>query len=126
MLIQKVYVITKGAYSDYHICTITADPELAKRLAKIYSDDFNDAEIEEYRLNECNKRQLYGVVFDKHGNIVKIKADEYEIQKEEGIDTWSERDDDITFWVYAKDIDHAQKIAQDKRAEYIARKENIV
>lgn len=126
MLVQKVYVITKGCYSDYHICTITADPELAKRLVKIYSDDFNDAEIEEYKLNECNKRQLYGVVFDKHGNIVKIKADEYEPQREEGVDTWSESDDDITFWVYAKNIDYAEKIAQDKRAEYIAKKENVV
>lgn len=28
----KVYVITKGCYSDYHICAVTLDKEKAERL----------------------------------------------------------------------------------------------
>lgn len=31
---MKVYVITKGIYSDYHICAVAMDEEKAKVLGK--------------------------------------------------------------------------------------------
>lgn len=35
---MEIYVITKGTYSDYHICALTLDKEKAECLKKIYSD----------------------------------------------------------------------------------------
>lgn len=125
---EKVYVITKEDYSDYHICAVTADAELAKKLEKLYTGrlGFYQARIEEYTLDEFINRKCYGIVFDDDGSIIDMIADDYEIRKEDEIDTWSDPDDHIICWVFAKDIEHAQKIAQDKRAEYLAKKENIV
>lgn len=45
---MTVYVITKGAYSDYHICGVALDKEKAKFLKKVYSGSWEDAYIEEY------------------------------------------------------------------------------
>lgn len=33
---MKVYVITKGIYSDYHICGVALDKERANRLASFF------------------------------------------------------------------------------------------
>jgi len=79
-MVDKVYVITKGYYSDYHICAVTAEKKRAEELKKMYTDDYDAAKIEEYKLNECVERFLYGVVFDSNGNFVKIKADDYSRQ----------------------------------------------
>ena len=32
----KVYVITSGEYSDYHICAVTLDPKRAEKMKKFY------------------------------------------------------------------------------------------
>ena len=45
---MKVYAITKGSYSDYHIETIVTDPELARKLAIEFSDKYDTANVEEY------------------------------------------------------------------------------
>ena len=45
---KKLYAITRGDYSDYHICAITSDPERAKQLKLYYTNWHDEAEIEEY------------------------------------------------------------------------------
>lgn len=46
---QKIYVITAGEYSDYHICAVTTDPDRAEKLRKhYYSEGYEGAEIEEF------------------------------------------------------------------------------
>ena len=56
---MKVYVITKGYYSDYHICAVAVDRKRAEHLAKLYGSGRNDyAEIEEFDTDD--------VGFDKY------------------------------------------------------------
>lgn len=46
---QKIYVITAGEYSNYHICAVTTDPERAEKLRKFYfKESYDGAEIETY------------------------------------------------------------------------------
>ena len=52
---MKVYVITQGCYSDYHICAVATDEEKAKLLKKYYSCRDDIAEIEEYDTEEEHK-----------------------------------------------------------------------
>lgn len=57
---MKVYVITQGCYSDYHICAVTLDKDKAERLRKMYTAKescygycrSDDAEIEEYEADD--------------------------------------------------------------------------
>ena len=37
---KYVYVITKGQYSDYHICAVTMDKDRAERMRKLYNGDW--------------------------------------------------------------------------------------
>ena len=43
-----IYVITKGEYSDYHICAVATTYENAEYLRKMYCDSYQDAEIEAF------------------------------------------------------------------------------
>lgn len=45
---MKVYVITKGEYSDYSICGVSLDREEAENIAKKCTDRYSEAEVEEY------------------------------------------------------------------------------
>lgn len=126
---KKVYIITKGAYSDYHICAVAATKEIAEKLRKIYSDEYSwaDARIEEYDLNEAKDdvRVFYDVTFADG----KVSACFNEYGERESIqffkgNKW--QSDRLIVSVRARDEDHAIKIAQDRRAEYLAKKEGVV
>lgn len=122
--LEKVYVITKGDYSDYHICAVTLDKERAKKLAAMYGSRWYEARIEEYVLDEEKKLHKYGVTFDLQGAFKRFCADEYDIYDEGLIDDYNS-DETIIVWVKTKDEDHAIKIAQDKLAEYKAKKAGV-
>ena len=127
--IEKVYVITKGDYSDYHICAVTLDKERAQKLQKMYTDGINIAEVEEYIPNEAKPMMfLFGVEFYK-GQFIRFKADEYKFYDdgniEVSLDFYSDEWHDIV-WVEAADEDHALKIARDRLAEVKAKKAGIV
>lgn len=126
---DKVYVITKGNYSDYHICAVTLDKDRAQKLKKLYSDRRKNAEIEEYVPNEAKPMFMYGVEMDTSGKVLAFKADEYDLHD----DGYAEAEFDLdsnswrhVVWVNAKDEAHAVKIAQDRLAEYKAKKAGIV
>lgn len=52
---MKIYIITKGDYSDYHICNVTTDYQKAKRYKEAYSDKWGEARIEVYEDGEKEK-----------------------------------------------------------------------
>ena len=123
----KVYVITAGEYSDYHICAVTLDPDNAEWLRKFYNkDSYTGAFIEEYNTETAPERFKQGekrwrVSFDYRGD-------------EEFCQEWcdnigeyiSMRTDGTVFaYVWAKDKESAIKIAAERRAKYLAEKEGI-
>ena len=50
----KVYVITKGCYSDYRIEGVASTKSLAEKMAYLFSDRYEEADIEEYELDSFN------------------------------------------------------------------------
>lgn len=125
-----VYVITRGCYSDYCICAVSLDKEKAKKLAKMYCNLYDKAQVEEWEtdtvtdVNALNGRYPYSVTFypDDPPWVYK-QSYEYElftegIQEEYG----GQR---LYVNVYAPDDATALKIAAEKRAKYLAEKEGI-
>lgn len=120
---MKIYVITSGEYSSYHICAVATDPERADRLAEFYSTKYEPAEVEEYDTEDVpypiNDRKSYYVRFDKHGNVEIIY---------EGPMGW--RDEKVCLYansyvgtnVLAKDKKSAIKIAAERRAKFLTEK----
>ena len=119
---MKVYVVTQGSYSDYHISGVAIDRETAELIK---ARGYDDPEIEEYDTDDftpLKDRKPYRVGIPKAGAIsVKLieglpyapgKVFEYK---------WGHYVN-----VYAKDEDHALKIAFDKVAEYKAEKKGVI
>ena len=124
---QYVYVITKGRYSDYHICAVTMDNDRAERMKKLYSDRYDEAHIEKYVLDEAKTTGLvYYVEFENDASVA-IRMDEYtkydDCDNGPVVASWC---DPIRVYVRAKDEDHALKIAQDEYAKWKAEKAGIV
>lgn len=111
---MKIYVITKGDYSDYHICNVTTDYQTAKRYEEAYSDNWGDAHIEVYE-DGANGKERYCWSYSPVYNIATI--DEY--NEKERVKT-NMRGEIYTVTVYAPDEKRAIKKAQDMIAKYKA------
>lgn len=141
---MKVYVITAGVYSDYHICCVCIDRETAERRKKLFSDKYDEAEIEEFDTDEYEEfvkvdgqilrrdgKRLYQVVMDEYMDggrmIQRTKGREKEIRDYNMNETlWPSKSYYTTecgvyvpgtHWeltVYARDEKEALKIAYDR------------
>lgn len=125
---MKVYVITKGSYSDYHICAVATDPEEAEKLAKIYSDRWDDAEVEEYDTEEhpdwlCGRVPYEVTFFRRCGPSWSLWDSSCPFTP--AVDIYEGTSVEMKVRVYAPEVETALKIAQDKRAEYLAHRAGI-
>lgn len=124
----NIYVVTKGSYSDYHIITATTDEKLAYEIAKKFSDKYEEADVEIYEDAEIMLKPLYRVEFDKNGNIYDVSDEShngylYRKANKYQSNIWCPSG---YIYVTANNADHAVKIANEKRAEYLAREAGIV
>ena len=134
---MKVYVITKGAYSDYHICAVATDKKKAEILKKAFDDKdgWREACIETYETDQFiteieNGFKLYNCAL-KDGEDLSISTyledldymTDSDFRVKRFSKGWCAPGYGIKVW--AKDEDHARKIAADKIAEYKARKAGI-
>lgn len=126
--ILKIYVLTKGCYSDYHIITATTDYELAckikDRFDKINSEWSDEkVNIEIYEDAELYLKPNYFIRFDKQGNVVEA----YEDTSEYGYDRYSGLDVKGGYFttITTDNKESAIKIAAEKRAMFLAEKEGI-
>lgn len=138
---SKVYVVTSGEYSDYHIVGVTMDEEKAHRIADLLSEcDCDEAHVEEYDADEFEKQWkdetvIFRGCLDRHwGKSNPVYAFVTYEQNEKALDYplgvvshfRDKLNDFYKVYVRAKDREHAIKIAEDKIAEYRAQEEGIV
>ena len=68
---MKIYIVTKGSYSDYHICGVAVDLKEAERLQNINTDEWDMARIETYdTVDNC---EIEGWL--KHRYVFKFNTD---------------------------------------------------
>ena len=121
---MKVYVVTRGIYSDYQIITATTDEALAHKIAKKYSAGIRDederARVEVFENAEETLLPYWDISFNSEGSVSKIKL----IEKPSSIytDFYVRRDGSGYGGVFAPDCEAAIKIAAEKRAKALAEK----
>ena len=124
---MKVYVITQGAYSDYHICAVTLDEKEAERLRKVYDESYDRATVEEYETDgpEAKKgtdgRVPYHVHFGKGYTNYSMS---YKHPNDFTPRVFLGKSFD-TVDLFATDAEAAVKIAAEKRAQARAEREGI-
>lgn len=129
---MKIYIITKGDYSSYHICAVSTDKKKAETLRKAFSDSWDEAQIETYESDEFlteieNGFKLYDCAIKEDGDmsittfessIDYIDSSNFKVKKYKMAPGYC-------VYVWAKDKEHARKIAADKIAEFKAKKEGV-
>lgn len=132
-----VYVVFKGEYSDKHIVGVAIDKEKADVLKKIYSRSWDEAYIEEYDTDApiIEYKPIWEVRFNTVTGAVLCAevsnanpTEEYEdsIEEEINFHHYANAETKIeSIYVYADDEEKAIKIAIDRRAEYLAKKEGV-
>lgn len=136
---MKVYVITEGEYSSYHIVGVTADKKVAETYCNLrsghdkYGFGFSPT-IEEYDTDflsyganpdyKCYRVTATNGVFKATGDDFGFKHTEIVEQ----VDAWKRKDGVHTATMYCitKSEEQAIKIAQDKMARYKAAKANAM
>jgi hypothetical protein len=115
-----IYVATDGDYSDFHIVGVYESKELAEEIRGVGCD------VEEWNLNTdiYERRQglkRFGVCMDKDGNGARIL--DYWIDPrspEDVIREYYKIGLRATFEMWARDQEHAIKIANERRVQLIA------
>lgn len=122
---MKIYVITDGEYSDYHIITATTDEKMAKSIAKRFN-----ANIEEYEDAELivNMKSLYFIRFDESGAVASSRNTTNDIyfyrDRDMGICKFDAASG-VFVTIEADSLEEAIKIAAEKRAKFLAEKFGI-
>lgn len=117
---KTVYLVTRGSYSDYHVCCVCSTMKKAEYAKRLYNAD-ND--IEPYDVNHFMGHPVgtlwYEVTMDRDGNVSKCKIENPEWANDV---EWKPYGDGnrVTFFMWAKTDKHAIKIANERRVALIA------
>lgn len=143
---NKVYIITEGKYSDYHIVAIFLTKEEAQyymNATKGYSDSM---EIEEYEISKTNSPNIdmrfwYDIIYCEAKNSFEIyakiapfslsnrKIPPFDINLLNVVspcNVFNTNKKHLEVLVRANEDEKAMKIAQDLIAEYKAKREGVV
>ena len=130
---QIVYIVTIGEYSDYHIAAVFLDKKSAEMYCAIHNDESkcDMYHIEEYGVGDVIKGniEIYKAVrafFKKDGTL--FIGDTYlSERKDERFGAWNANYPYRLLFYTKKDAtdEEIEKIARDKYAEYMAKKNNI-
>ena len=131
---MKLYAITEGDYSAYHIITLCSDKAVAEstyeRLKK--ADEDYEYPLHSYRIEEYTDGKVYSdkslvpyfVRFDTPQCEVEIEEDaEYCYREYVG---WKTDGSIWSIYVFAHNEEEAKKIASERRAKLIAERTGVV
>lgn len=124
---MKVYILTEGCYSDYHIIGVTLNEEQAKIAADALSNEHFIVNCEEFETDDINVIKsgwnLWEVYFDEKTHaITRIYQSKYPDCLGTVRLTCGET---FCVEVYAEDKEHAIKSASDKLSKYLAEQAGI-
>ena len=131
---MKIYVITEGCYSDYHIVGVATDREMAEKIRQRNNEDsiYDDAtRIEEYDTEVWEEmirddRYIFKVWETPFGELVAYREN-WDIEEKYSIRNKVDcnNNDKLSVYVLAKSVQHARKIGSDMFAKYKAEKEGL-
>lgn len=126
---MKLYAVTKGEYSDYHIIALTADKEAAKKIAKMFTTgecDYDKAEVEEYEDGKIilgKKLYFVRVVGGNVDEVVEDKSDYWLFDTSVSRGCMIGEKEMYYTHVLTDTAEKAAKIGKDRVMKYIASRE---
>lgn len=124
---MKIYVVTQGKYSGYHIITATTDESLAKTVAKKFDTQFNPTRIEVFDDAQIMLKPCWFVMFDTKGSVLHVYEDSEHYDGYRQLNQFNicKPSGRLYTYVLADDSASAVKIAAEKRAQYLTEETGI-
>jgi hypothetical protein len=120
-MMAKVYLVSDGWYSDYHICGVYSTKALAEQARMLYVAGNDVEELELDALPEHPPGLLaYRVVMFRDGNVNKCERESVQGHDERWSPYGTQAGKGVVFRVWARDEEHAVKIANERRSGLIA------
>ena len=124
---MKIYVVTKGSYSDYGIIAATLDEEKAKKIAEKFSDRWDAAEVEVYEDSDVYLKRSWFIIFDKDGNVSVVENKDNSEYAYGRIDNIGRNIcGEVYTYVVADKPEEAVKIASEKYAMFVAKEKGLI
>lgn len=122
---MKVYIIEKGQYSDRHVVGVVETKKEAEEICKAISGKWKDdkATYEEYDTKQFQTHHIRFLITHYYNDEWECEYDDYDLYSryEENIEDY-----DRHYVIYANSPNQAIKIAQDMRAEKLAKEKGIL
>lgn len=127
---MKLYAVTKGDYSNYHIITLTEDKKVAKEIAKMFSgrEEYDKAKVEEYEDGKIILGKMLYFVRVVDGNVCEVAEDldDYNLFNPFVSRGLMNNGKEMYYThVLADTAEKAEKIGKDRIMKYIAKKNNL-
>lgn len=122
---SKIYIVTSGSYSDYHICSVFSTKKDANGFVGSFAKDkYDNFRVEEYELDEFkdqikNHRSLYFVRMKENGDTLEIEK-RSTFYRDGCCENMFDVEKNLIMEVWADDEKHAVKIVNEKRVQLIA------
>lgn len=116
---KKIYVITSGEYSDYHIVAIYTTRELAEEFIQSNGNGYT---IEEYDIDEpiSKEKKLWFIVFNiKSGELESATTTDYKVEENKDTCFYCDKYMKVAhmhMFVESETMDKAKKIACERFA----------
>lgn len=119
---MKLYAVTKGDYSNYHIITLTQNRNTAKALAKRFSDAYDEAAVETW---EDGQFLMGGSIYRvwSYGTEIRgceLDESDYNVQDIGMVSHISDKGNMYVTYVIAGSEEQASKIGKDRIVKHIA------
>jgi len=127
---QKVYLLTDGCYSDYHVVGVYSTKQAAEEVRVLI--DSEDASVAECPLDELKPIpdgfSLWRVEMGRDGTVLAAEQLAERVAERPSFGVWERYERGVPVqdsaylqgWVLARDQEHAIKITNEKRAQIIA------
>jgi hypothetical protein len=119
---MKVYVVEQGSYSDRGVIGVCSTEELAKRLIELTEDSWAPGGYHEWTIDEIPPCPIgllpWSVVMDRRGGVERVGRENI-IDFKLVVYAFG-RNNLMYFSMFARDKEHAIKIANEKRGILIA------
>jgi len=132
----KIYVVTGGCYSDYHIVGVFSSEKLANKAAESLNSQVETYELDKHSDRIVQGFSAYRIVMSLNGDVTSVREDTYPCWLDKATEQTCEKKRMPKFsgtkneyigwqsvrevYVWARDEKHAVKIAGDRRREMIA------
>lgn len=121
---MKVYVVTQGEYSDYHICAVALEKSKAEAICKLLSNQWNEPRIEEYDTDVVEPllhgSKMYDVTLTEKGAASAYEESDptYYLDSVNKVVKNRFKSGEYYVKVFAKDEAHALKVGIEKIHKY--------